>query len=528
VQTYKLLLPFKEKVEIIFLVYIMFLLPIQYIDHKKVNPCILQELDLIDSKETPIYHRVFGENPMASQFASYFTTNTTFLKDSVSIYKKQFPTADTSFVSHWKTLKDNKEFKLTYQYVESSWVSCLNDSPTFLWWISTYFLASPALFVLTPLLMLLFPFVLLYSKGIVIDWKTYRSTLQLLPHPLFNVLKYDPAQQMNKIGGLIFYFVQVYVNMYTLYTFSKNWYQVKKVLDSFRTYASSTLTRIYALEKMIQLDSYRSFSEELAIHKKRLETWQKDCIPTSLWNIGSNRRFFYQLYDNKEMEQTIQYTTGFHQYMDCIESIRKKMGKKLNVCTFGKETRFRKAFYPILKPVKHTYTVENMVVTGPNASGKTTFLKQTMINLLLSQQIGCGYYKSATICPFENFVCYVNIPDTCGRDSLFQAEARRCKEIMQESSKRTFCIFDELFSGTNPEEAVAAGTAMLHYLKETPMCFLLTTHFMDICHKANIKTKQMIQYQLKNGISSQKGGIQVLETMNFPSSFLKNAKELCA
>lgn len=505
----------------------MFLLPIQYIDHEKVNPCILQELDLIDSKETPIYHRVFGNNPIASQFASYFTTNTTFLKDSISIYKTPFPTADTSFVSHWKTIKENKEFKLTFQFIESSWVSSLNESSAFLWWISIYFIASPVLFVLTPLLMLLFPFVLLYSKGMVLDWRTYHMTLQMLPHPLFSILKYEPEKQMNKIGGLIFYLVQVYVNMYTLFTFSKNWTQLNKVLDTFRTYASSTLTRMTALEKTLG-DSYRYFSEDLLIHKKRLERWEKECIPTSLWNIGSNRRFFYQLYDNKEMEQTIQYTIGFHHYMDGIESLRKKLGKKLHPCTFGSETRFRKAFYPILKPVKHSYTLENMAITGPNASGKTTFLKQTMINLLLSQQIGCGYYKSATICPFENFVCYVNIPDTSGRDSLFQAEARRCKEIIQDSSRRTFCIFDELFSGTNPEEAVAAGTAMLQYLKETPICFLMTTHFVDICRKANITTKQMVHYELKSGISCQKGGIQVLENMKFPSSFLKNAKELCA
>jgi hypothetical protein len=88
----------------------MFLLPIQYIEHEKVNPCILQELDLIDSKDTPIYHRVFGNNPIASQFASYYTTNTTFLKESMNVYKTSFPKADISFISLWKTLKDNKEF----------------------------------------------------------------------------------------------------------------------------------------------------------------------------------------------------------------------------------------------------------------------------------------------------------------------------------------------------------------------------------------------------------------------------------
>jgi DNA mismatch repair ATPase MutS len=107
-------------------------------------------------------------------------------------------------------------------------------------------------------------------------------------------------------------------------------------------------------------------------------------------------------------------------------------------------------------------------------------------------------------------------------------DSEQVRESLLELEELQQSIFDELFSGTNPEEAVAAATAMLHYLKETPICFLMTTHFKEICNKANVTTKQMVQYQLKNGISSQKGGIQVLENMNFPSSFLKDAKDLCA
>ena len=201
--------------------------------------------------------------------------------------------------------------------------------------------------------------------------------------------------------------------------------------------------------------------------------------------------------------------------------------KKLKPCTFGDKTTFKQAYYPISKPVKNSYTLKNMVVTGPNASGKTTFLKMTLINVLLSQQFGCGFYKSATICPYDTFACYVNIPDTCGRDSLFQAEARRCKEIIEaDKTKRTLCIFDELFSGTNPEEAIATGSSMLRYLlKYDTFDFLLATHFFELCKEMKeLPMKQMRGYKLKDGISLIKGGIRVLEEMNFPASIVSQAK----
>ena len=70
------------------------------------------------------------------------------------------------------------------------------------------------------------------------------------------------------------------------------------------------------------------------------------------------------------------------------------------------------------------------------------------------------------MCPYDTIHCYLNIPDTSGRDSLFQAEARRCKEILEslEDNKKHFCIFDELFSGTNPNEACASSYGFIKYL----------------------------------------------------------------
>jgi DNA mismatch repair ATPase MutS len=119
-------------------------------------------------------------------------------------------------------------------------------------------------------------------------------------------------------------------------------------------------------------------------------------------------------------------------------------------------------------------------------------LKSTLINIILTQQFGCGFYDSAQINPFKYIHCYLNIPDTSGRDSLFQAEARRCKEILdiiQENKKANhFCVFDELYSGTNPEEAELSATSFMLYLqKYKNVTSMLTTHFIKVCKKLDVR-----------------------------------------
>ena len=504
----------------------MFTLPIQYVDHQSVPTSVKEELELIDSKDVPIYHRIFPKCDIVKELASYYTTDTTFLKESSKVYHSYSP-IQKDFLTLWKQLKENKGFKLTYQYLESPWVSSFNESRIFLFMISMYFVTSPLIFVITPLILLLLPFLLLIRQGLPLEWSNYMTMFQLYStkHPLFAMANFKHSnQQSNIIGGLVFFGVQLYVNIYTLFRFYKNLTHVHKVMNSAKVYAKDTLKRMDELQRRIHpLSSYQGFFRDLVkndlLLRHYLDRWS---VPTNLWYCGSNRAFFYELYHKKELNELIEYTIGLNEYLDCMESL-----KKLKQCTFGVKTTFKQAYYPIPKPVKNSYMLKNMVVTGPNASGKTTFLKMTLINVLLSQQFGCGFYKTATICPYDTFACYVNIPDTCGRDSLFQAEARRCKEIIEaDKTKRMLCIFDELFSGTNPEEAIATGSSMLRYLlKYDTVDFLLTTHFLELCKEMKeLPMKQMTGYKLKDGISLIKGGIRVLEEMNFPASIVSQAK----
>ena len=212
----------------------------------------------------------------------------------------------------------------------------------------------------------------------------------------------------------------------------------------------------------------------------------------------------------------------------------------------------------------------NRIITGPNASGKTTFLKTSLINILFSQQVGFGFFEQGSkMIPYTHIHSYLNIPDTSERDSLFQAESRRCKDILdhikKEKDARHFCIFDELYSGTNPEDAVKTANSFLNYLSKcTNVDFLLTTHYINICNhfqnkdnsKSNIenwymeayflkiepdepdgdigannhthkrgKNELMYTYKTKPGISDVHGSLSILRKMDYPTEIIDEIEQ---
>ena len=185
---------------------------------------------------------------------------------------------------------------------------------------------------------------------------------------------------------------------------------------------------------------------------------------------------------------------------------------------------------------------KQLIITGPNAAGKTTTIKATLFNIILSQQIGYGFYKSAQINPYEYLHCYLNIPDTSGRDSLFQAESRRCKEILtcmlDHPKDRHFCIFDELYSGTNPYEAVASAYGYIDFISKNPnVDLILTTHYIDLCHllekHERIENLHMSTaadgaylYKIADGISTIKGGLKVLRELDYPAEIVDCARRI--
>jgi DNA mismatch repair ATPase MutS len=270
---------------------------------------------------------------------------------------------------------------------------------------------------------------------------------------------------------------------------------------------------------------------------------------SKLNDLGYLFKCYHDLHINKEYEHAIRYSIGFEGYINNLlglfENIR---SRNISIAKFTKKNcAITDQYYPPYANQTHVKNScnfdKNMIITGVNASGKTTMLKTTTINIIFTQQFGFGFYKSFVLNPYTHIHSYLNIPDTSERDSLFQAESRRCKEIIDiinenpdKTQSRHFCIFDELYSGTNPDEAVQAGKAFLTYLSKYPnVRFMLTTHYVKICKhfkKSNVACNYKMvvdvlpdgnfdyKYKMKKGISKLKGGIRVLKDMDYPAEIL--------
>jgi hypothetical protein len=303
-----------------------------------------------------------------------------------------------------------------------------------------------------------------------------------------------------------------------------------------------------------KLSKYADFNAELTGHLETLRGLKDELASVRPFTVGLSKCFevgyllkcYYGMHVIPEYKAAFQYAMGFEAYREGLASINESVGSAVNYGGFSDKTRFTQQIYPthVGNGVSNTVDLEkNLVITGPNGSGKTSQLKATAINIIFTQQFGVGFYESCELAPYTHIHSYLNIPDTSGRDSLFQAEARRCKEILDiiETSPiddaRHFAVFDELFSGTNAEEATSASYAFLKYLQKKPnVDFILTTHFEKLCkriHKskhmriANRKMEAFVTgndikftYKLKDGYSKIKGAKLILIQMEFPDEIV--------
>ena len=561
-----------------------FKIPIYYNEKKvEVNKNIIKDLELIETVDlsyNPIYTFCFDNDNDVSkklnqQICQFYTTDVNFLKDNQILLKEYKPLGvkytDYSknyknIVDIWNELKIDAGFKERYYFVEWEILEFLNRSEFFLQFMSIYNLLSPVISLLVPIIILIIPFFIIKMRGLQITISEYIDVLKIVANQnaigkLF-VVNFNEINAQEKFYIFIsaaFYLFSIYQNFMVCVRFNNNMKTIHSHFNEIRIYIDHTIN---------SMENYLTYSKNLVTHndfnlsvREKLDTLKKmqqkiqNITDYNMFNfskikeIGYVFKCFYELHTDKIYDDTIMYSLGFNGYVDCLKGLQKNiMERKINYALFideSKKSIFENSYYACLKdskPVKNTIKFKkNMIITGPNASGKTTILKSSLINILFSQQFGCGFYDSAKIKPFNNIHCYLNIPDTSGRDSLFQAEARRCKEILDAisiSPKEThFCVFDELYSGTNPEEAEKSAIAFMKYItKHKNVSCILTTHFIKVCKKLkksnNIINCKMLtektennliyKYLLEEGISDIKGGIIVLKEMNYPKEIIDN------
>lgn len=557
-----------------------FQLPITYLPESSkqfLSPIVSQDLELVPvpvptHSPNAMYHVLFQpSHPWAEStihdWNRQFSTDIDYLTDTQKILQEIHltnMTVDYSGVMEvWKDTKQEKYFLEKYNYVEWDILKSLNKSSGFLQILSVVNMISPALSLVAPILFFIIPFVLLRIRGIPITFPIYIQTLKEIAkhHFIGKALTNFSSLSLEKVVyiflGAGFYLYQVYQNVILCMRFYKNIMKIYEQMRTMRNYLGQTTEKMRRFVSLARSKkTYEGFCKTVDQHYLVLEQYYGELtgIPdtstfiSKIGSVGYLLKCYYEMNSNLAYETSIRYSFGFEGFLDNLWGVARNIQDgNISFAKYdvSKSCKFVKQYYPIYagtSHVKNTCSLDKkLIITGPNASGKTTLLKTTSINVIFSQQVGCGFYESCTINPYTHIHSYLNIPDTSERDSLFQAESRRCKEIIDviretPPESRHYCIFDELYSGTNPKEATKSAYAFMKYLtKYDNVDFILTTHYTSICSKlkkcdkivnykmdASMDTLGVLKYtyKMKKGISKIQGAIQILESMDYPKEIL--------
>ncbi|OCT50906.1 MutS protein 1 [Cladophialophora carrionii] len=181
------------------------------------------------------------------------------------------------------------------------------------------------------------------------------------------------------------------------------------------------------------------------------------------------------------------------------------------------------------------------LVTGPNMGGKSTFLRQNALLIILAQAGSYVPAVHAEIGLVDQIFSRIGAADDLFRDqSTFMVEMLETAAILKHATSRSFVIMDEVGRGTTPEDGTAVGYASLHHLYYTNKCrTLFATHFHALadmtrdwpklaCYCTDVLEEDSgsftFMHRLKRGINRQSHALKVAKLAGMPPIALKVAE----
>lgn len=207
----------------------------------------------------------------------------------------------------------------------------------------------------------------------------------------------------------------------------------------------------------------------------------------------------------------------------------------------SKDFHMEESYHPLLaEPVKNGIHAaeKGVLITGSNASGKSTFLKTVAINVILAQTI---HTCTASVYRAPLYRVYSSMSlrdDLQGGESYYMVEIRAIKRILDGTANQgapIICFVDEVLRGTNTIERIAASTQILRSLHDRGVLCFAATHDIELTEllqdvyenyhfEEEIKDGDVVfKYLLMNGKSTTRNAIRLLEIMGYEEEIIQKA-----
>lgn len=319
------------------------------------------------------------------------------------------------------------------------------------------------------------------------------------------------------------------------------------------------------LEKM-KLEACGEELEQVRIHKKNLEAVRRN----SFWVMSASRggsspgdilsmlmdyvRMIFHV-DLIKFNRMLNYLKGHINDVDALIGVlgyletavsvwifRQSLGNGwcLPEFTAAEGVELEEGYHPLLSaPVKNSISAgRGVLLTGSNASGKSTFLKTVAVNAVLAQSIHTCTADCYRAPFFHVYSSMALRDDLCGGESYYIVEIKALKRILDAAAsgeRPVLCFVDEVLRGTNTVERIAASTQILDSLGGAGiLCFaathdieltgLLENKFDNYHFEEEIRDGDIcFNYRLQTGKATTRNAIRLLELMGYDRTIIDRA-----
>lgn len=187
-------------------------------------------------------------------------------------------------------------------------------------------------------------------------------------------------------------------------------------------------------------------------------------------------------------------------------------------------------------------TTSILLITGPNMAGKSTYMRQTAITVIMAQ-MGCFVpCSSATLPIFDKIFTRIGASDDLvSGESTFMVEMKEANYAISEATENSLILFDELGRGTATYDGMSLAQAILEYLHDKIKAkTMFSTHYheltvleKDLKHLKNVHVsaieengKVTFLHKVKPGAVDKSYGIHVASLAKLPSSLINRAEDI--
>ena len=205
--------------------------------------------------------------------------------------------------------------------------------------------------------------------------------------------------------------------------------------------------------------------------------------------------------------------------------------------------QMKSIIHPLLdeeNAIANTIDISNhILLTGSNASGKSTFMKAVALNLILAQSIQTATAHSFIYQPGYVMTSMANADDVLSGDSYFMSELKSIRRLFNtHQCNKIYCFIDEIFKRTNTTERIAASESVLSYLdNQKAYQVIAATHDVELSTLLentynNYHFNESIQensiffdYKIKPGKANTRNAIELLRITQFPIDIYQRAQQ---